>query len=838
MRNCREFNRWLRTETMLVPVALVLAGCGGGGTTLPSSTTPPVTQPQATTPPVTTPTALPPVTITQVDRTPAFLTTEFNQNWGLAAIGAQYAYGQGYTGSGITIGFVDMVFHIDWPTPTSFSSLDLSYGELSRPMDLSYYKDLYEKTAGEALPTQPHGTVTALIAAGRKNDQYAHGVAFNATVLAVNMLAGVDVTEFHRNGVRYLISDAWGFAARNGARILSNSMGYDDDSGTLEPVTTSVPSSLTSEPTIYTVAPAFLEAIYGSALVVSAAGNRGDPEPSLSNLDAIEEMRVSGALQNGPGAYLIVGSINKDRTISSFSDRAGTGLASDYYLVAPGEDVVTQYPGNDGYVAIISGTSFSAPHVAGAAALLMQRWPSKTAKEIATILLDTAEDLGAPGKDPIYGRGLLSVRNAMQPQGALLFAADPALALAGSSLQLSAAFGDAPALTQALREMSIVDRYQRDFAIDATGLLSTAPARVALTGWRRLMQSFAEVPGGGASVRLGKSLSFSFDLRQPMRLVDGIAIDAHGQPWHRLAGYAFKPARAQVSAQFAGHFAGFDVVTNTGGDLLLALDPGVRLWSLTGNADGLLPRAETARSLYGRIGRALGPATRLTFGWQFVDGNEHARQAAANNLRQDDSSYTMFVSQIEHGMGAIDLSLRAGLWREQDSVLGARSAGGIAFGPRSHSGFVTSSAGWQVAPNLRLHLAASAVRLAQTQPLHSLYSQAGAILASSYAFNLAGTDLFRKGDAFQFSIRQPLRVERGSITMATAARAALDDDRLLHGERSITLQPSGREIAFEAAYETTYGAWLASGNLAYQRDASHVAGQNEASLAVMLRRRF
>nr|BAL54702.1 peptidase S8/S53 [uncultured Acetothermia bacterium] len=56
-----------------------------------------------------------------------------------------------------------------------------------------------------------------------------------------------------------------------------------------------------------------------------------------------------------------------------------------------------------------SGTSASAPHVAGAAALLLSQHPSWTADQLQTALEAQAIDMGIPGKDPIYGAGRLDL---------------------------------------------------------------------------------------------------------------------------------------------------------------------------------------------------------------------------------------------------------------------------------------------------------------------------------------------------------------------------------------------------------------------------------------------
>lgn len=56
-----------------------------------------------------------------------------------------------------------------------------------------------------------------------------------------------------------------------------------------------------------------------------------------------------------------------------------------------------------------SGTSASAPHVAGAAALLLSQHPEWTAEQLQRALETQAIDMGVPGKDNIYGAGRLDL---------------------------------------------------------------------------------------------------------------------------------------------------------------------------------------------------------------------------------------------------------------------------------------------------------------------------------------------------------------------------------------------------------------------------------------------
>ena len=52
-----------------------------------------------------------------------------------------------------------------------------------------------------------------------------------------------------------------------------------------------------------------------------------------------------------------------------------------------------------------SGTSFSAAYVSGVAALLLERDPALRPADVRATLMRTARDLGAPGRDDLFGAG-------------------------------------------------------------------------------------------------------------------------------------------------------------------------------------------------------------------------------------------------------------------------------------------------------------------------------------------------------------------------------------------------------------------------------------------------
>jgi subtilisin family serine protease len=80
-------------------------------------------------------------------------------------------------------------------------------------------------------------------------------------------------------------------------------------------------------------------------------------------------------------------------------------------IAAPGVDILTTAAG--GSYQVVSGTSFSAAYVSGIAALLLERRPKLRPEAVRRILVTTAHDLGAPGRDDLFGDGLADAFGAL-----------------------------------------------------------------------------------------------------------------------------------------------------------------------------------------------------------------------------------------------------------------------------------------------------------------------------------------------------------------------------------------------------------------------------------------
>ena len=88
----------------------------------------------------------------------------------------------------------------------------------------------------------------------------------------------------------------------------------------------------------------------------------------------------------------------------------------------------------------------AAPVVSGALAVLKSRFRNLNAKQAVDILLRTATDLGAPGTDPVYGRGLVNLERALQPIGQQNAASGTGRGVAASAdtrIAFSSTFGNA-----------------------------------------------------------------------------------------------------------------------------------------------------------------------------------------------------------------------------------------------------------------------------------------------------------------------------------------------------------------------------------------------------------
>lgn len=148
------------------------------------------------------------------------------------------------------------------------------------------------------------------------------------------------------------------------------------------------------------------------AIFVWAAGNDKSNQSSALSAMPIVIPELKGHFIN------VVAWDSEAGTLANYSNACG--ITKDYCITAPGTNIDTGKT-------TASGTSFAAPIVSAAIAVIREAFPYMTAPEITELLLTTARDLGTPGIDEIYGHGMLDLERATRPVGAPLVPIDNGL---------------------------------------------------------------------------------------------------------------------------------------------------------------------------------------------------------------------------------------------------------------------------------------------------------------------------------------------------------------------------------------------------------------------------
>ncbi|WP_103503805.1 MULTISPECIES: S8 family serine peptidase [unclassified Streptomyces] len=286
-------------------------------------------------------------------------------------VGADRAWEAGYDGDGVTVAVLD-------------TGLDAGHGDFDGKI-----RDTADFTGEGGGDTDGHGTHVASTAAGSgaRSDGTYRGVAPGADLLVGKVLG-------ERGGLDSWILEGMEWAVEEGASIVNMSLGSYAMGG-YDPLVEAV-DQLSQE--------------HGTLFVI-AAGNDG-PEPGSVGSPGLA------------ASALTVGAVDADDLIADFSS-AGPPLGEAAVkpdISAPGVDIAAAAaagsrmeligaPVTDGYTAI-SGTSMATPHVAGAAALLLQKNPEWTGEQLKAALVGSA--LGVDATPVRTGSGRLDVSRALE----------------------------------------------------------------------------------------------------------------------------------------------------------------------------------------------------------------------------------------------------------------------------------------------------------------------------------------------------------------------------------------------------------------------------------------
>ena len=282
-------------------------------------------------------------------------------------VSAPFAWRSGWTGRGALVGQVD-------------TGVDEKHPDLAGR--IAAQRDFSGEGEGDG---NGHGTHVAGIIAGSgiaSGGKY-RGIAPDAQLVVAKAL-GAD-----GGGATSNVIAALEWAVNQGVKVVNMSLGFNGPADGTDPLSLAVDAATAR-----------------GCLVVAAAGNSG---PDASSVGAPAAARTA----------LAVGAIARAGQVTQFSSRGPTADGrSKPDLVAPGEGIISCRARSsagqtiDGYYTPSSGTSMAAPHVAGAAALLLQANPNLTVDDLLDALL-TAAPLESSSDPNEVGKGMLTIDQAL-----------------------------------------------------------------------------------------------------------------------------------------------------------------------------------------------------------------------------------------------------------------------------------------------------------------------------------------------------------------------------------------------------------------------------------------
>ncbi len=591
-------------------------------------------------------------------------------------------------------------------------------------------------------PSQQHGTHVAGIIAANRDGNYMHGVAFeNAQLTAArwDMMSPMDVP------VEELISD--------GAKVINFSLGIDAND---------VYNASTIKQHASAIKDALEAARYqaeSQVVFVFSAGNESYEQPGIMNgIPLLDEFKDS--LKNLFVTVVALGSSASEKTLELADYSNACGAAKDYCIAAPGTDIMSSVTGGYG---IKDGTSMAAPVVTGSIAFLMGAYPYMTPQEVVQLIFETADDLGAPGVDEIYGHGQLNLGAATRPQGDVEVPTGESVNGAGvlakaTTMTVPAVFKSAM-MAKMPRSVTVFDKYKRPFAMP--------------------MASFVHATHNND--RNFKNDLYAFSRYQPKQTV---------RSGGNLA-FAYAPAVMKTSAgglgtmevEYTGNqnTTGFYYTENTAYNNQNYFDKTLSNPFLAMNA---------AYGVYNRYNpvSSLG----ITMGFSTGENGLYDGSRDENDRDFDNRAYAFDSAVSFQATDRLTVTAMSGVLYEDGALLGLNGTGGFDVGD-SNTYYAGLKLSWSPLRNLFL---SGAYYQGWTDGgrLASNLMQTSRLASDSFA--LDGHYRYNKTDVVGLQISSPLRIYSGSARFNLPAGRDNYSDRVYREQFSASLKPEAREYKF------------------------------------------
>lgn len=253
------------------------------------------------------------------------------------------------------------------------------------------------------VPGNPHGLqVGSIIAARVNNNEGIAGVSPSASILPVRVISGCggwlsDVLD----GMRWAVGlPVAGLPTNpNPARVLNLSLGTTSPGVACSPTVQSIVDEVRAT---------------GATIVVSTGNDGADAISVPAACNGVIAVTASTKFGNR-ASYANAGA---GTTMSAPGGGCQTGADPTCFQSAYNYVPVANHDGSTTNYVVSAGTSFAAPHVAGAAALLLERNPARSPDDIESALVNAARAFAPGGCDGgLCGAGMLDVDASLASQG-------------------------------------------------------------------------------------------------------------------------------------------------------------------------------------------------------------------------------------------------------------------------------------------------------------------------------------------------------------------------------------------------------------------------------------
>ena len=295
--------------------------------------------------------------------------TEYADSWGVQHIGADVAHNRNIRGAGVKVAVLDTGIDCTHPDLIDNCRGGYNFVEYFCPTPTNPQQMCSDPSNTFDDSWNSHGTNVAGIIAARGNGTGVVGVAPEASLYALKVLDGGGF------GLLSDILEGIDWSINNHMDIINISISGVDSQALKD---------------------ACDAAYQAGVVIVAAAGNtNGNAVTYPAKYDSV--IAVTATDQNDLRASL-------------------SAIGPELSLSAPGVNILSTAAG--ARYAALSGTSQAAPHVAGTAALLLSAGMKNSsytniAEEVRLRLQNTSKDLGDPGRDIIYGYGLVDAASAV-----------------------------------------------------------------------------------------------------------------------------------------------------------------------------------------------------------------------------------------------------------------------------------------------------------------------------------------------------------------------------------------------------------------------------------------